>query len=142
MDDLVSGERDLPKAFELYQKAKAGLREGGFNHRKLRSNSHELATAIHEEPTERRNEPHCNTQGIVADTESYAKTSIGQRHEPETKTEHKVLGLAWNCTSGDIIVKLGAMYECAKDLPLTKGNLLKIVSKFYDPLGILRPIVL
>ena len=142
VDDLVSGDSDLPKAFELYQKSKACLREGGFNLRKWRSNSHELVTMIHEEPTESRSEPHCNANGIVEDTESYAKTSIGQTHEPDTKTEHKVLGLSWNCASDDIIFKLGAMYEYAKDLPLTKRNLLKIVSKFYDPLGILSPIVL
>ena len=57
------------------------------------------------------------------------------------KDEHKVLGLNWNCVTDEFIFKFEALLRLSEDLEPTRRNLLKVTSSFFDPLGVLSPIL-
>ena len=104
VDDLVYGEGDLEKCLSLYQKSKKCLSESGFNLRKWISNSPKLLDLIREDRT--KAEGGCSEQRLVVeDTETYARTAVGHLEELDMKSEHKVLGLNWNCVSDEFIFK-------------------------------------
>ena len=71
VDDLVTGERGVEECLSLYQKSKKCLSEGGFNLRKLISNSPELLELICEDQVGT-----VGTCAVVENTESYAKTTV------------------------------------------------------------------
>ena len=57
------------------------------------------------------------------------------------KNEHKVLGLNWNCVSDEFIFKFEALLKLAENLEPTRRSLLKVTLSFFDPLGILSPVL-
>ena len=57
------------------------------------------------------------------------------------KNEYTVLGLNWNCVSDEFIFKSEALLRLAESLEPTRRSLLKITSSFFDPLGILSPVL-
>ena len=57
------------------------------------------------------------------------------------KDEHKVLGLNWNCVTDEFIFKSEALLRLSEDLELTRRNLLKVTSSFFDSLGAFSPIL-
>ena len=73
--------------------------------------------------------------------ESYAKLSVGGLEELSALNEHKVLGQNWNTINDTFIYKLDILAEFAKNLEATKRNVLKVVPKIYDPMGILGPLI-
>ena len=133
---VVSGEKNLEKCLSLYQKSKKCLSEGGFNLRKWISNSPQLLELICEDQT-RIDE----NSLVMEDTESYAKTTMGHLEKLDMKNEHKVLGLNWDCVSDEFIFKFEALLKLAEGLERTRRNLLKITSSFFDPLGVLSPVL-
>ena len=54
----------------------------------------------------------------------------------------KVLGLNWDTTSDKFIFNSDYIFSTAVNLPVTKRNILKISSTFFDPLGFIIPITL
>ena len=54
----------------------------------------------------------------------------------------KILGLDWNITSDEFIFYFTDIFITASNLPVTKRNVLKLSSMFFDPLGLISPIVL
>ncbi|XP_068686960.1 uncharacterized protein [Montipora foliosa] len=140
VDDLVSGERNLERCLLLYEKSKKCLSAGGFNLRKWSPNSPQLLELIREDRT--RTKENCpETQSVVEDTETYARVAVGHLEELDMKNEHKVLGLNWNCVSDEFIFKFEALRRLAESLEPTRRSLLKITSSFFDPLGILSPVL-
>lgn len=80
-------------------------------------------------------------RSVVEDTETYARTTVGHLDELDMKNEHKVLGLNWNCVSDEFTFKFEALLKLAEGLEPTRRNLLKVTSSFFDPLGILSPVL-
>ena len=136
----MSGERNLEKCSLLYEESKKCLSEGGFNLRKWISNSPQLLELIREDRT--RTKENCyEPQPVVEDTETYARVTMGHLEELDTKNEHKVLGLNWNCVSDDFIFRFEAILKLAESLEPTRRSLLKVTSSFFDPLGMLSPVL-
>ena len=54
----------------------------------------------------------------------------------------KILGLDWNITSDEFIFYFTDIINTASNLSVTKRNVLKLSSMFFDPLGLIPPIVL
>ena len=71
---------------------------------------------------------------VVSDHESYAKLSLGVT-EHDSKG-HKVLGQAWDNETDELKFDLSKTGEKAKNVILTKRNLLSILASLFDPLGI------
>lgn len=56
-------------------------------------------------------------------------------------SREKILGLLWNDDTDELIFDFTELLETAKTLAPTKRNVLKIIASFYDPLGLLQPMV-
>ena len=135
VDDIVTGAKDEDDAYELYVKSKKMLKSGGFNLRKFVTSSSRLQERIN------------NTEGTVGASSTlnsettYAKETLGVSQRP-LQGEHKVLGVRWNVTADCLAFDVLTIATAAKDLVPTKRNIVSVVGKFYDPLGVLSPIVI
>lgn len=138
VDDFNSGADSVEEAFTLYQKTKSRLEEASFRLRKWSSNSEDLMKKIRNDRVETRATQR-HEEDIKEDDDTYAKTSVGGVDELEDK-EQKVLGEIWNRADDTIIFKFDALIELSENVELTKRNLLKIIAKFFDPLGVLSPL--
>ena len=56
--------------------------------------------------------------------------------------EHKVLGVIWNMESDEFVVNVEPVYNEAMHMEPTKRNVVSLVSKIYDPLGFISPVVI
>ena len=100
VDDIVSGADDVNEAYDLYTKAKRILQDGGFNLRKLTSNSASL--------TNRANEPSlkeaCPVSSQVAeDNETYADNVLGDKQTTVAQDHHRVLGVNWDLSEDHLV---------------------------------------
>ena len=135
-NDLVTGERGVEECLSLDQKSKRCLLEGRFNLQKRISNSPKLLKLICEDQVGT-----VGTCAVVEHTESYAKTTVNHLEKLDMKDEHRVLCLNWNCVTDEFIFKFEALLRLSEDLELTRRNLLKVTSSFFDPLGVLSLIL-
>lgn len=53
----------------------------------------------------------------------------------------KVLEVCWDIKSDCLVISLESLACIATSIDLTKGNIVSLVGKFYDPLGFSTPIV-
>ena len=135
VDDVVSGAANEEDAYLLYTESKELLRCGGFNLRKLVTNSSRLQERID------KSELRVSSDSVSPNTdETYAKSTLGatQRILPE---EHKVLGVCWNVGSDQFVFNDDEIAMLVKEIEPTKRHVVAIVGKFYDPLGFLSPTV-
>ena len=51
------------------------------------------------------------------------------------------MGVKWNVSTNQFVVSLDEITRLARSLEPTKRNIVSLVSKFYDPLSILAPVV-
>ena len=142
VDDLSSGGEDDDAAYELYVKSKQRLNEGGFNLRKFLSNSPTLMERIQQNEDAFRVDQ--STADVVNDVctedKSYSKSTVGNPHEVPLEREEKILGIRWNYVSDTFIFNFQRITQAARELKPTKRNVIGIISRFYDPLGVLAPV--
>ena len=140
VDDIISGDSDDNGAYKLA--------EGGFNARKLVSNSKKLMSQIKE--NERLLENIChggqsiaskeNSETVMEEDESYAKSATHSGSAlPATK---KVLGVHWNTEEDQLVLDLKEVLEDSSldDLRSTNCDVARITSKIYDPMGFITPV--
>ena len=63
-------------------------------------------------------------------------------HATDNNTSKKVLGVTWNNKADTLISDFLDLIKEAKLLKPTKRNVLKILSSFYDPMGLIQPIII
>ena len=63
-------------------------------------------------------------------------------HTTDNNTPKKVLGVTWNNKTDTLIYDFSDLIKEAKLLKPTKRNVLKILSSFYDPMGLIQPIII
>lgn len=105
------------------------LREGGFNLWKFRTNCPSLQVSVDaEEGVERLPD------------ESYADAMLGvsQAAGPQ---ETKILGVRWNSQTDCLIFSVSDIAQEAQIVEPTKRNVVSVVGRIYDPLGLLVPLV-
>ena len=100
--------------YKYYQGACNILMQGDFQLRKWITNFKNL-------------QKHINENSCGVNSESYAK---------------KVLGVEWDVSKDQFIFMFSDIIEIAEPLPVTKRNILKISAMFFDPLGLICPLVL
>ena len=127
-------EERVSEAADLYRKTKSRMKDGNFNLRKWNSNSRELTELIKKEEQVDKDIPK-----VSEEDETYARTNLGDKIVMET-TERKVLGLIWNHFEDHFIFEFNFLIQFARELPLSKRSVLKVVAKLYDPLGLLSPL--
>ena len=137
VDDVVSGAKDLKEASAFYHKCKSRLLAGGFNLRKIISNSAQLQhRASHKEL-----EVHqaVKVEGVQEEDQSYAKNTLGDK-QATSSHEHKVLGVNWSFKNDEFVFDLRFISTMAAELELTKAVVVSLTSRIYDPLGIVSPV--
>ena len=155
LDDLSSGVSEVDAAYDLYLKSKLRLAEGGSNLKTFEPNCPELTNRIQCNETRKSNtdtssgEPgHAQTsealleRNVVSEEdETYAKSILGGVEETSS-SEQKVLGVRWNPLKDVFFFDVTEIATYARDLQLTKRNVVSVAAKFYDPFGFLSPIII
>ena len=130
MDDLSNSFSNVEDSFKFYEVSKKCLAEASFKLHKWATNSDELAKLI------KLNESD-TTKTHNADDKTYVKDSLGI-----SDTYPKVLDVTWNTTANKFAFEFSDIINIASKLNVTKRNILKVSAMFFDPLGLIFPILL
>ena len=139
VDDYASGSRDPTSAFILSKKIKSTLAEGGFNMRKWMSNSQDLMELWNESqefPEVNSTPDHHNL--VVEEDRGYHQHLLPKVSE----TNPRVLGQAWDSDRDEFKYDLSKPLTDLDVETVTKRIVLSVAAKFYDPLGLIAPVVL
>ena len=113
VDDAATSFNSIDDASEFYTITSTIMKKGAFNLRKWESNDDSLNQVI--------------------------KNSDQQKRQNDIR---KVLGLNWNNFRDEFQFEFTDLVKLASELPATKRNIFKVTAMFYDPLGLISPIVL
>ena len=130
VDDLNSGGEDVKSCYEIFKIALAVTKAGGFNLRKWASNSPELMSRIGNHDV--------NT--VEHGSETYAKSSL-QVIDDCNDSSQKVLGMAWKKKQDTFEISFAHQVSLFISV-VSKRSLLRVVASFYDPLGLISPVIL
>eukprot|EP00794_Sanderia_malayensis_P004267 gene4267-biopygen3471 len=133
VDDLVSGSKNVEEGRELFQNAKAYMRAGGFNLRKWKSNNPQLSKEFQMDGKT------LEKDSVSESDNSYAKEMLGVEAS-DRKT--KVLGVAWDMDQDMIGFDFNRIIEGINESKVTKRLVLSTIARFFDPLGLICPIVI
>jgi hypothetical protein len=114
LDDIITGANDLNSAVQVQDELISLLGKGGFTLHKWHSNDQEVLSRI---PDEKRES--CSFQF------------------PDGSFTLKTLGLFWNPTSD--VFQVTVPNEI---MNIMKRNILSVISKIYDPLGLVSVVVI
>ena len=87
------------------------------------------------------NFPQQGNSHIVEEDETFNRITVGGLGERDTSTEQKVLGTNWNYVDDEFLFKFQTHVESARGLSPTKRNVLRVTAGFYDPMGLISPII-
>ncbi|XP_068726524.1 uncharacterized protein [Montipora capricornis] len=138
VDDYVSGNGDVDSAFKLAKKIKLCLKSGGFDMRKWSSNSESLLKSLEQDEAFSDDFEKSNGPRVEEEDESFSKSVFKQR----TEKEHKVLGMLWNPTQDELIYDLNKTFGDVDAQPATRRLILSTATRFFDPLGLMAPVIL
>ena len=66
---------------------------------------------------------------------------VGCLEERDVNTEQKVLGTNWNYFTDEFLFTFQTHVESAQGLMPIKRNKLRVTASFYDPMGLISPII-
>ena len=82
-----------------------------------------------------------NVVKLSEEDSMYAQTQFGvQSCYAFVSNEKKIIRLNWNIERDTFVFRFDWLVEFAKELILNKRTVLKVVAKFYDPLGLISPL--
>ena len=142
VDDLSLSLADVDQAYQLYLKSRERMSHGGFNLRKWLTNSRPLMEKIKE--MESRKEVSIRTEKgnqLIEDDETFNRVMVGGLEERDVNTEQKVLETNWNYFNDEFLFKFQTHVETARGLIPTKRNVLRVIASFFDPMGLISPII-
>jgi hypothetical protein len=113
VDNVALGVDTVDEALEYFEKSVKIMKDGNFNLRQWISNSAFL------------------NQHFVCAGKGYSENPI---------EGIKVLGVYWNINEDSIIMNISDIIEDVQHLQHTKRNVLRILAKIHDPLGLVTPI--
>ena len=136
VDDIACSLNSESDCFTLYQKLKTSFQAGGFNLRKWASNSSSLIESIEkaENATDQKLE-----SSISLNAETHDKQTS---HAVCKDEEIKVLGIPWNTKTDKMKLSFSNFSTSAKQEHITKRIILSTTAQFFDPLGLLSPVIL
>ena len=114
VDDMVCGSNTESEAYQLYLESKDVMGRGGFNLRKFITSSIDLQRRIDEKE--------------------------GVPHVPSL--ECKVLGVQWDVNRDELVFDVSEVVDQVNVHSPTKCSVVGVVSRFYDPIGLLSPVII
>ncbi|KAK3732474.1 hypothetical protein QZH41_003783 [Actinostola sp. cb2023] len=140
VDDYASGSNTSTSAFNLARKIKSTLTQGGFNMRKWMSNSKELMEMLEESEEFPEVTPTSDHQNLVVEED---QGYIQYQLPKVSATTPRVLGQIWEQDKDEFKYDLTKpLLNYDENMTPTKRTVLSITAKFYDPLGLIAPIIL
>ena len=128
VDDSTTSLNEVSEGMEFYLKSKRYLSEGGFNLRKWATNDKELREFIDSKE---------NIESSDMNDLTYVENELGV-----SENFRKVLGINWDVDKDVLVFELIEIANNGLSLGYTKRNILRISASFFDPLGLICPIVL
>ena len=138
VDDYVSGACDVDSAFTLSKEIRLCLKSGGFNMRKWSSNSEDLMRSLERDATFSEDFAKNYGESVEEEDEIFSKSVFKQSAEKE----QKVLGMLWNPIQDELIYDLNKTLGDVDAQPATKRLILSTATRFFDPLGLIAPVIL
>ena len=141
VDDYASGCESIPEALELARKIKSRLSVASFNMRKWQTNSLELLQTFNSDPEFAEELSSLKEESLpIIDEEDcgYTKSVLGNQNDGSSK----VLGQTWNVQDDKFEMDLAKIVANHDPNNFTKRIVLSIAAKFFDPLGLILPVVL
>ena len=118
VDDMICGCDDEVEAYQLYVESKKMLERGSFNLRKFVTN-------------------HLPLQEKINEAEKVHLSAFSQED-----LRCKVLGVCWRVSCDQLVFDPAAVFNSDLIASPTKRSVVSAVSQFYDPLGILSPVII
>ena len=132
VDDLSLSLKEVDEAFQLYLKSKERMNEGGFNLRKWLSNSRPLREKI----------TYLNKgTAILLKKMKLSIESQSVALERETPVPSRRYLVQTGTIDDEFLFKFQTHVESARGLSPTKRNVLRVTAGFYDPMGLISPII-
>ena len=119
VDDFNSTAKDISEGIEIYKKIKLRFIDASFNVRKWKTNNPHLQNYFHK--TENQFSPTSEIQG---------------------NDKVKVLGIVWDTKSDHLVFSFENLIESFNKIIPTKRNILSLIAIFYDPIGLIQPIII
>ena len=133
VDNLISGANNVEEAVDVFLKSRRIFREGHFNLRQWKSNNNEFLKYVD------------STLAVDAKIHSHEETFASENLNPVVSScdiaYDKVLGIGWDTRKDEFVIDLSFLKQVASDR-LRKRDLLHVIGRIYDPLGILCPIII
>ena len=124
VDDSAVSVDSVEEGVRFVNISKEIMEEGGFKLRKWETNDIKLREMIHDV----MGQDDCLT---------YAKEELG-----DSQIYRKVLGLNWDTVTDDIVFEISRFGVNGLSLSATKRNILRISASYFDPIGLICPVVL
>ena len=67
--------------------------------------------------------------------------SVSQSPEIQNNDKTKVLGIEWDNINDYLIYSFKDLVESFKSVLPTKHSILGLITKFYDPVGLIQPVI-
>ena len=145
--DVISGADDEEQAYEFYRGSKELLLDGSFNLQKFVTNTPSLQVRIDQReaiPQQENVVKHCFTRTALLD-KTYVEFTMPIAIAAHLE-EQRVLGVRWNVVTDRHMFDFREITMVARKLNPTERNVicmaLRIVGRFYDPLGFLFSITI
>ena len=143
VDDLSISLEGVEEAYQLYLKSRERMAQGGFNLRKWMTNSRPLMEKVKEMESQREFSIQKERANLLnKDDETHNRIMVGGLEERDINTEQNVLGTNWNYLTDEFLFKFQTEVEGAQGLMPTKRNVLRVIASFYDPMGLISPIII
>ena len=118
------------------------MAQGGFNLRKWLTNSRPLMEKIKEMKSHREFSIQTERDNqLNEDYETCNGIMVRGLEERDVNTQQKVQGTNWNYFTDEFLFKLQTHVESAQGLMPTTRNVLRVIASFYDPMGLISPII-
>ena len=127
VDDSAVSVDSVEEGVRFVNVSKEIMEEGRFKLRKWETNDTKLREMIHDEIS-KMGQDDCIT---------YAKEELG-----DSQIYRKILGLNWDTVTDDIIFEISRFGVNGLILPATERNILRISASYFDPIGLICPVVL
>ena len=133
VDDFVSGAKDVKNVT-----LSLCLKSGGFNMRKWNSNSASLLQSLKQDSAFSGDFATNSKEYVQEKDESFSNSVFKQ----VTEKEQKVSGMLWNPNQDELIYDLTKILKGVAVQPATRRLILGTATKFFDPLGLISPVIL
>ena len=115
VDDFNSTAKDISEGIEIYKKIKLSFLDASFNVLKWKTNN-----------------PHLQNYFNKVENQ-FSPTS-----EIQANDKVKVLGVVWDTKSDHLVFSFENLIESFNHIIPTKRNILSLIAKFHDPIGLIQ----